>query len=349
MDPIPPRKGRGATFDPPCRYRERHRVPMDDGWTRQPPPATQVEVEQPRAVLSRNRSPDIPFDRSVNPYRGCEHGCIYCYARPTHAWLGLSPGLDFETRLTAKPEAPAILRRTLLRPGYTCAPIALGTNTDPYQPIERRWRITRGILKVLSELEHPCTITTKGALIERDLDLLRSMATRRLVQVQISLTTLDAELARILEPRAASPRRRLELIRTLGEAGVPVAVMVAPVIPALTDHELERILMSAAEAGARAAGWVLLRLPLEVAPLFEDWLRTHLPERAEHVLARVRDTRAGRSNDPRYGMRMRGEGVFADLIDQRFRLAIRRLGLDEPPPPLDIGRFRGSPAQLRLF
>jgi DNA repair photolyase len=351
VNPRKPRKGRGAPFDPPCRYDTLQREAVDDGWTPDPQPIapTRVEVEHPKSVLTRNRSPDVPFDRSVNPYRGCEHGCIYCYARPTHAWLGLSPGLDFETRLTAKPEAAAILRRTLLRPGYACAPIALGTNTDPYQPVERRWRITRGILEVLSELEHPCTITTKGALIERDLDLLASMAARRLVHVQISITTLEPTLARALEPRAAAPRRRLEIVRSLSAAGIPVAVMVAPVVPALTDHELERILEAAAAAGARSAAWILVRLPLEVAPLFEAWLHTHVPERAERVLARIRDTRAGRENDPRFGRRMRGEGVFADLIAQRFRLAVRRLGLEAPLPGLDTTRSRAAPEQLRLL
>jgi len=349
--PLRPTKGRGAPFDPPCRYASQTYEPVDDGWDggQQPAPTTRVEVEHAKAVLTRNRSPDVPFDRSVNPYRGCEHGCIYCYARPTHAWLGLSPGLDFETRLVAKPDAPELLRRALAKPGYRCAPIALGTNTDPYQPIERRWRVTRGLLEVLSELEHPCTITTKGALIERDLDLLADMAARRLVHVQISLTTLDAALARTLEPRAAAPHRRLALIRALHEAGVPVAVMIAPVIPVLTDHEMERLLEAAREAGARSAGWILVRLPLEVAPLFEAWLAAHRPDQAAHILKRIRDTRGGHTNDARFGTRMRGEGVYADLLAQRFRLAARRNGLDGPLPPLDTGRFRGPPHQLDLF
>ncbi len=344
-------KGRGAPCSPPCRYDAYVVEPIADGWASEAPapPRTHVEAEDAKSVLTRNRSPDLPFDRSVNPYRGCEHGCIYCYARPTHAWLGRSPGLDFETRLTAKRNAPQRLREALLRPGYRCAPIALGTNTDPYQPVERQWRLTRGVLKVLSELEHPCTITTKGALIERDLDLLAAMAERDLVHVQISLTTLNPDLARRLEPRAAAPHRRLRLIEALRDAGIPVAVMLAPVIPALTDHEMEQVLKAAAEAGATAAGWILVRLPLEVAPLFEAWLHVHAPERAMHVMNRIRDTRGGRDNDARFDVRMRGEGVFAELLDQRFRLAARRLGLLRALPALDTNRFRGPPRQLELF
>jgi len=272
-----------------------------------------------------------------------------CYARPSHAWLGLSPGLDFETKLTAKPDAAERLRRELQAPGYRPAPIALGANTDPYQPIERRFRITRRILEVLREFDHPCTITTKSSLVERDLDLITPMAERNLVRVQVSLTTLQPPLARKMEPRACAPRRRLQTIARLREAGVPVTVMVAPVIPVLTDAELETVLKAAADAGATHAGYVLVRLPREVADLFADWLQVHFPDRAAHVMNRIRDCRGGRADDPRFGHRMRGQGVFADLIAQRFRIAVRRLGLDRPLEPLDTGRFRGSPRQLTLF
>ncbi len=348
----PPYKGRGAVSNPDGRYNEYRYESIDDGWDTgddRSAPRTEVSFEHPRTVIARNDSPDVPFDRAVNPYRGCEHGCIYCYARPSHAWLGLSPGLDFETKLTAKPDAAERLRRELQAPGYRPAPIALGANTDPYQPIERRFRITRRILEVLREFDHPCTITTKSSLVERDLDLIAPMAERNLVRVQVSLTTLQPPLARKLEPRACAPRRRLQTIARLREAGVPVTVMVAPVIPVLTDAELERILKAAADAGATHAGYVLVRLPQEVADLFADWLQVHFPDQAAHVMNRIRDCRGGRADDPRFGHRMRGEGIFADLIAQRFRLAARRLGLDRPLTPLDTGRFRGSPRQLTLF
>ena len=346
-----PYKGRGAVGNPDGRYNAYQHEAVDDGWHREdePAPRTEVSIERPRTIIAHNDSPDIPFDRSLNAYRGCEHGCIYCYARPTHAYLGLSPGLDFETRLTAKPEAAQLLRRELQAPGYRPRPIALGANTDPYQPIERRYRITRQVLEVLSEFEHPCTITTKSALVERDLDLLAPMAERRLAQVYLSITTLKPEIARKLEPRASAPHRRLQAVARLREAGIPVAVMVAPVIPVLTDPELETILRAAADAGARHASYMLVRLPLEVADLFEDWLRAHFPNMADHVLNRIRDSRGGRANDPRFGHRMRGQGVFADLIAQRFRIAARRLKLDRPLPPLDTARFRGRPVQLGLW
>ncbi len=352
MKPSAPHKGRGAISNPTGRYNVTRHERMDDGWeTTDDPsaPTTQVFLETPRTIIARNQSPDIPFEQSINPYRGCEHGCVYCYARPTHAYLNLSPGLDFETKLTAKPEAAKLLRRELQRPGYRCTPIALGSNTDPYQPIERRYKITRQILEVLSEFNHPLTITTKSALIERDLDLLAPMAEKNLVQVYLSITTLEPALARKLEPRASAPHRRLQAVTTLRAAGIPVGVMVAPVIPVLTDSELETILKAASQAGALSAGYVLLRLPLEVADLFEEWLRSHFPNLADRALNRIRDCRGGRTNDPRFGQRMRGEGVFADLIAQRFRLACRRLKLDLPLPPLETGLFRTRPVQVELF
>ncbi len=345
-------KGRGAVTNPDGRYNDWRHEAIDDGWGTddgRPAPQTEVSLEHPRTIIARNQSPDIPFDRSINAYRGCEHGCIYCYARPTHAWLGLSPGLDFETRLTAKPDAATLLRRELQAPGYHPSPIALGANTDPYQPIERRYQITRQVLEILSEHNHPCTITTKSALVERDLDLLTSMAERRLVWVHLSVTTLRPEIARRLEPRASAPHRRLQAVTLLREARIPVSVMVAPVIPVLTDPELEKILEAAAVAGAMSANYMLVRLPLEVSDLFEDWLRTHFPDMAAHVMNRIRDSRGGSTNDPRFGHRMRGEGVFAELIAQRFRIAARRLNLDRPLPPLDCNRFRGQPRQLSLW
>ncbi|MFN3919519.1 MAG: PA0069 family radical SAM protein [Methylohalobius sp.] len=352
MKPSAPHKGRGAVSNPSGRYDLTRHERLDDGWETtddSSAPTTQVFLETPRTIIARNQSPDIPFEQSINPYRGCEHGCVYCYARPTHAYLNLSPGLDFETKLTAKPEAAKLLRRELQRSGYRCTPIALGANTDPYQPIERRYKITRQILEVLGEFNHPLTITTKSALIERDLDLLAPMAEKNLVQVYLSITTLKPALARKLEPRASAPHRRLQAIATLRAAGIPVGVMVAPVIPVLTDSELETILKAAAQAGALSAGYVLLRLPLEVADLFAEWLRSHFPNLADRVLNRIRDCRSGRTNDPRFGQRMRGEGVFADLIAQRFHLASRRLKLDLPLPPLETGLFCTRPAQLELF
>ena len=355
----PPR--RGAPTNPESRYAGQRREDFDDGWSAAeplPPLRTQVGVDASRTVLSFNQSPDVPFDRSVNPYRGCEHGCIYCYARPTHAYLGLSPGLDFETQLFHKPDAAAQLERELAAPGYRPATLVLGANTDPYQPIERRYRITRSVLQVLYDCRHPVAITTKSALVLRDLDLLAPMAERRLAAVLISITTLDRDLARRMEPRAAAPGRRLEVIRGLAQAGVPVGVLVSPLIPGLTDPDLERILVLAAEAGATRAGSILIRLPLEVAGLFEDWLRAHYPDRAERVLSLIRQCRGGRLNDPEFGSRMRGTGPVADLLAQRFRLAARRLGLDphleRPRSGWNLDRTQFRPprppgTQLSLF
>ncbi|MDH3240499.1 MAG: PA0069 family radical SAM protein [Alphaproteobacteria bacterium] len=352
-----PLKGRGAVSNATGRYERERRVRVDDGWGTSdaapddPPPAktrTKILVDATRSAITRNTSPDIPFDRSINPYRGCEHGCIYCYARPSHAWLGLSPGLDFETRILAKPNAAELLSRELARKGYKPRPIALGTNTDPYQPIERRLKITRSILEVLARCNHPLTIVTKSDGPVRDIDILAPMAARNLARVFISVTTLDGTLARNLEPRAATPAKRIEAIGTLNAAGIPTGVMVAPVIPALTDHEIDAILEAAAQAGAREAGHILLRLPLEVKELFEEWLRTHYPDRADRVLNLVRETRAGALNDPRFGSRMRGEGVYARLIDQRFKIAVRRLGLArEDLTTLDAAQFRAPGSETR--
>lgn len=317
---------------------------LDDGWggLDAPLPARQTVVtdEQSRSIISTNDSPDVPFDQSVNPYKGCEHGCIYCYARPTHAWIGLSPGLDFETRLTAKPEAAALLRKALSKKGYVPSPICLGANTDAYQPIERERRITRSLLEVLRDFQHPVGIVTKSALVTRDIDLLAPMAEKGLAHVLVSVTTLDPKLARTMEPRAAAPGRRIETIRALADAGVPVGVLASPMIPALNDHELEAILEAAAAAGARAAGTIPLRLPLELAELFTEWLQTHHPLRAAHVLSRQRDIRNGTLNDARFGSRMRGEGVMADLLEQRFHVARRRFGLDGGLPEFRLDLFR---------
>lgn len=339
------RKGRGAASNAEGRFEPHRHELEDDGWGGFDEPlaavATSVTIEAARTIISRNDSPDIPFDRSINPYRGCEHGCVYCYARPTHAYLGLSAGVDFETRLYVKPHAAALLRNELRAPGYEPNVIALGTNTDPYQPIERRYRVTRSVLEVLAECDHPVTIVTKSGRIERDLDLLAPMAAKNLVQVYMSVTTLDSELARRLEPRASAPARRIEAIRGLHRAGVPVGVMAAPVIPVLTDGELESILEAARGAGATSAGYVLLRLPYEVKDLFKQWLTVHAPLAAEHVMARVRDIRAGKENDAHFGTRMRGRGIYADLIRNRFQLACRRLGLvHRDRLQLDTSRFR---------
>jgi DNA repair photolyase len=317
------------------------------------PLRTTVTIQPARTIIARNASPDIPFTQSINPYQGCEHGCIYCYARPTHAYHDLSPGLDFETKLFAKPNAPVLLRAELAKIGYRCDPIALGTNTDPYQPIEREWKVTRAILEVLCEHEHPFTIVTKSALVERDLDLIAPMAAKNMARVYISITTLDKELARSLEPRAATPPRRLQAIKTMSDAGVPVGVLTAPVIPQLNDRDLEAILEAAAASGARYAGWIMLRLPLEVAPLFRDWLDAHYPLRAEHVMSVLRQLRGGRDYDARFGQRMRGTGPFAELIEKRFALACRRLGLNRDHAPLDTSRFcppvPAGPRQLDLL
>jgi DNA repair photolyase len=356
-------RGRGATFNPGNRFRRDEREAYDDGWaplrqdddagTEQPRIATTVTIQRARTIISRNDSPDIPFTQSINPYQGCEHGCIYCYARPSHAYLDLSPGLEFETKLFAKPDAAALLRAELGRPGYVCDPIALGTNTDPYQPIEREWTITRQLLEVLAAHEHPFTIVTKSALVERDLDLIAPMAAKNMARVYLSITTLDRDLARALEPRAAAPPRRLQAIRALRDAGVPVGVLIAPVIPQLNDRDLEAILEAAVAHGADSAGFIMLRLPREVAPLFRAWLDEHYPLRAAHVMSLVQQMRGGRDNDPEFGSRMRGTGNFADLIAKRFALAKRRLGLDDHrQAPLDTSRFRpprANEAQGELF
>lgn len=324
------RRGRAAGINPSGRFEKLERVAFDDGWQmleEMPPFKTEVQVEKPRTVITRNDSPDIPFDRSINPYRGCEHGCIYCFARPTHSYMGLSAGLDFEAKLFAKPDAPRLLERELSKPGYKVKPIAIGTNTDPYQPIEREWRIMRQILEVLDKANHPVVIVTKSALILRDIDILKSMAERGLVKVGISVTTLDRKLARTMEPRASTPAKRLEAIKTLSEAGIPVAIMMAPVIPALNDHEIERILDSGKAAGASEASYVLLRLPLEVSPLFRDWLLQHYPDRYRHVMSLVRSMRDGKDYDAEFGKRMKGAGPYAWQISRRFEIATKRLGL----------------------
>jgi DNA repair photolyase len=328
-------KGRGAASNPEGRFETTAREAVDDGWTPETGledepaarPQTQVTVERARTIISRNDSPDVPFEQSINPYRGCEHGCIYCFARPSHAYLNLSPGLDFETKLFAKTNAAELLRTELAKPGYRVSPINLGANTDPYQPIERRYRITREIIEVLAQHRHPLTIVSKNALIERDLDLLAPMARQNLVYAFVSITSLDNKLSAKLEPRASAPHRRIEAIKTLSDAGVPCGVLVAPIIPMLTDRWMEQILERAQAAGARMAGYTVLRLPWELKQLVREWLELHFPERAEHVLSLVRQMRGGRENDPRFGKRMRGEGEFAELIRQRFALATKRLGL----------------------
>ncbi|OHX36039.1 radical SAM protein [Methylomonas sp. LWB] len=337
-------KGRGAVSNAAGRYEKQRSQAEDDGWgsldVDLPPLATEIIVDASKSVITYNDSPDIPFDRSVNPYRGCEHGCVYCFARPTHAYLGYSPGLDFESRILVKPDAATLLREELGKRQYRCAPLALGTNTDPYQPLERRQRTMRDILEVLRETRHPVGIVTKSALIERDIDILAEMAGQGLASVCLSITTLDRRLARTLEPRAAAPERRLETLTRLSEAGVPVGVMVAPLIPVLTDYELEAIVSAAKRAGAISAEYILLRLPLEVADLFEEWLREHYPLKAEHVMNRVRDSRGGKVYDPSFHRRLRGEGVYADLIAQRFGLIRKKLGLERGLPPLRTDLFR---------
>ncbi|WP_265499150.1 PA0069 family radical SAM protein [Paracoccus beibuensis] len=358
---LPPRnpdqrlKARGADTRPEGRFEVERRVRESDGWDIPEDESlvrTVVTAERPRSIITRNTSPDIGFDRSINPYRGCEHGCIYCYARPSHAYLGLSPGLDFETKITAKPDAPELLARELARPSYRPAPIALGTNTDPYQPVEAKLAIMPGILRVLRDWNHPVTLVTRGSTVLRDLDLWAEMAARDQAAVGVSVTTLDADLARQLEPRAPAPSTRLRMIRDLARAGVPVRVMVAPVIPVLTEPEIERILSAAAEAGATTASMIPLRLPYEVAPLFRDWLERHRPGMAAHVMNRVQAMRGGRDNDPRFGHRFKGEGIEAQLALQRFRLARKRLGYREGSPALDCSRFGPPPRagdQLSLF
>jgi DNA repair photolyase len=350
-------KGRGAASNPEGRFESRTQVAVDDGWQRENEepgrPPTTVTEERARSIISRNDSPDIPFEQSINPYRGCEHGCIYCYARPSHGYLNLSAGLDFETKLFAKTNAVELLRAELAKPGYRVSPINLGANTDPYQPIERRYRITRQIIEVLAEHRHPLTIVTKNALIERDLDLLAPLAKQNLVYAFVSITSLDNHLSAKLEPRASAPHRRIEALRALNAAGVPCGVLVAPIIPMLTDRWIEQILERAHMAGARMAGYTVLRLPYELKDLVREWLELHFPERAEHVLSLVRQMRGGRDNDPRFGKRMRGEGEFAELIRQRFMLSTRRLGLARNRDlSLDCSLFRVPRApspQAELF
>jgi DNA repair photolyase len=339
------RAGRGALSNPASRFAGRNAVAGDDGWGSLdeplPPLETVVLPEPARSVITRNDSPDVPFEQSINPYRGCEHGCVYCFARPAHAFVDLSPGLDFETRLFYKQEAAARLREELSRPRYRCSPIALGTNTDPYQPIERQYRVTRSILELMLECNHPVSIVTKSVLVLRDLDLLGELANRGLTRVFLSLTTLDDGLKRRMEPRAASPRARLAAVRELARAGVPVGVMYAPVIPALNDHELERIVEAGAAAGAGSAGYILLRLPREVRDLFYEWLALHFPDRAARVRSRIRELRNGRDSDPRFGSRMRGSGPWAELLGSRFDAACRRAGIGHrDPQTLDVSRFR---------
>lgn len=342
-----PRKGRGTDWALAHRFASTRTTDYDDGWgtldqlAREEtlPPATQVIEQTVRTILSRNDSPDISFDLSINPYRGCEHGCIYCFARPTHSYLNLSPGIDFETRIVAKTNAAERLREAVARRGYAPRLLNLGSATDAYQPVERRLRITRRLIEVLFECGHAFSLVTKSSGVERDLDLIASMAARRLAAVYVSITTLDGTLARILEPRAASPQRRLRTIETLAAAGVPVGVSVSPVIPFINEPELEKVLAAAAQAGATRAFSIVLRLPWEVNPLFQDWLARHFPDRAARVMARVREMRGGRDNDPRFGSRMRGEGVWAELLAQRFRKACARLGLDRDRFELDLTQF----------
>ena len=353
-------KGRGSTGYLPGRFEVTVSQTVDDGWHGGEEeefaavlPRTQVREEIARSIITRNKSPDIFFSQSVNPYRGCEHGCSYCFARPSHAYLGLSPGLDFETRIFAKTNAPDLLRRELAKPGYQVSPIALGINTDAYQPIERKLQLTRSIIEVFAETKHPFSLITKNALVTRDIDLLAPLARENLVSVHFSVTSLDNRLSAALEPRASAPHSRLRAIRALRDAGVPVGVMVAPVIPWVNDSELEAVLEAVREAGAGSAGYVLLRLPHEVAPLFRDWLQTHAPDRAAHVMSTIQQLRGGKDYDSAYGKRMRGEGVYAELLERRFSLALKRYGFPaKHPRPLDCSRFvapRAPSPQGELF
>jgi DNA repair photolyase len=339
-------RGRGAASNPEGRFESIRHQAEDDGWQSAlldedaPRPQTCVTDERARSVISRNDSPDIGFSQAINPYRGCEHGCIYCYARPSHSYLNLSPGLDFETKLRAKGNFAEVLRAELARPGYVVSPINIGSNTDPYQPIEKRWRLTRAALELLAECRHPCTIVTKNALVERDLDILAPMARERLVQVFVSVNSLDNRLAAGLEPRASAPHRRIQAIATLHEAGVPVGVMVAPIIPALNDRDMEAVLAQAAAAGARSAGYTTLRLPHELKNLFREWLALHVPQRAGHVMSLVQQMNGGRDYDSDFSTRMHGQGVFADLLRTRFEIGCRRHGLNRARElSLETARF----------
>ncbi len=348
-------RGRGADSNAAGRFERQTQAAHHDGWDLEEEERlvrTETRLERPRSAITYNRSPDLPFDRSINPYRGCEHGCVYCYARPSHAFLNLSPGLDFETRLIARPGIAAVLDAELRRPSYKVAPIAIGTNTDPYQPIDSDHGLMRHILQVLSDFRHPVWITTRGTLVERDIDLLAPMAAQGLAAVSISITTLDERLARQMEPRAPAPMRRLRMIRALAEAGIPVRVQVSPLIPALTDHELEAIMAAGADAGASYANSIPLRLPLEVADLFRRWIETTFPDRATRVMGRVRELHGGRDYDPEFGTRMTGQGLWADLIRRRADVARKRLGLGSGMPPLRCDLFRPPPRagdQLTLF
>jgi len=353
-------RGRGALSNASGRYEKQARVLMDDGWAKTkfadddalPPLRTEVTLDATRTIIARNSSPDISFDQSINPYRGCEHGCIYCYARSSHAWLGMSPGADFESRLLAKPDAARLLAKELSAPGYVPRVIAMGTNTDPYQPMEKQMRITRAVLEVLRDFRHPIAIVTKSPLILRDLDILSDMAAMGLAKAALSITTLDRNLARMMEPRAGTPSRRLQAIRGLKDAGVPAGVMFAPAIPALNDHEMEAVLTAAKEAGARSAGYVLLRLPLEIKDLFREWLDANVPDRARHIMTLVRQMRGGKDYDANWNARMRGTGPYAQMMARRFHLTAKRLGLNQPQPSLTVEIFRRPPVtgdQLKLF
>jgi len=340
--PEPQHHGRGALSNATSRYDDEKKIRTTDGWDVEdelPPLRTTLTRDATRTILARNTSPDVPFDRSINPYRGCEHGCIYCFARPTHAYLGLSPGLDFETRILFKPEAAKLLEAELASPKYRCDVVAMGTNTDPYQPVERELKITRQILRVLSDFNNPVGIVTKNHMVTRDIDILADMAKRNLAEVFLSVTTLDKALARDMEPRASAPHRRLDAIRELSAAGIPTGVMTAPMIPGLNDHEMEAILEAASEAGATRAGFTVLRLPLEIKDLFDEWLRANRPDRAERVLSLIRQMRGGALYQSEFGLRMRGEGPIADLLRARFAAAVKRLGLNRIRYRLDTLRF----------
>ncbi|MEJ0025449.1 MAG: PA0069 family radical SAM protein [Rhizomicrobium sp.] len=353
-------RGRGALSNEVGRYETQKRVLVDDGWDdgwrdedgAPPPLRTEVIRDATRTIIARNKSPDISFDQSINPYRGCEHGCIYCFARPTHAYLGMSPGADFESRLFAKPNAAELLAKELSAPGYVPKVIAIGTNTDPYQPIEKKMRIMRSVLEVLRDFRHPVGIVTKSPLIMRDIDILSGMAKEGLAKVALSVTTLDRRLARSMEPRAGTPQRRLAAIKALSDAGIPAAVMFAPAIPALNDGEMEAVLSAAVEHGATSAGYVLLRLPLEIKDLFREWLEAHEPNRAKHVMSLIRSMRGGKDYDAQWNVRMKGTGPYAEMIARRFHMAVKRLGLNKDPRPLTLAKFKRPPKagdQLSLF
>jgi DNA repair photolyase len=353
-------KGRGALSNAVGRYEKQTRSLVDDGWddgwrdddAAPPPLRTEVIRDATRTIIARNTSPDISFDRSINPYRGCEHGCIYCFARPTHAYLGMSPGVDFESRLFAKPNAAELLAKELSAPGYVPRMIAIGTNTDAYQPIEKKMRIMRSILEVLRDFKHPVGIVTKSPLVLRDIDILSEMARENLAKVALSVTTLDRKLARTMEPRAGTPTRRLQAIKALSDAGIPTGVMFAPVIPALNDGEMEQVLSAAADCGARTAGYVLLRLPLEIKDLFREWLEANEPGRAKHVMSLIRQMRGGKDYDAQWSTRMKGTGPYAEMLAKRFQMAVKRTGLNKDSKPLTLAKFRKPPRtgdQLSLF